>query len=170
MEADVKTLSVENVVEPLTAATAVGCSEKCFNVLMCLVRRAWGGRLHCQEGNYPSPDRRRHTLQSSGADCSVFVCDTPLKPSETPLSPPLPPTPPLPHPYRCPETDPGLLWTYAEEEHCKNTEANSRGTVWMAWRTDGQTDETDWWTAATPTHGWFQAESSRETVKGELPL
>lgn len=116
MEADVKTLGVENVVEPLTAATAVGCSKKCFNVLMCLVRGDWGGRrLHCQEGNYPSPDGRGHTR-------SVIVCDTPLKPSETP-----PPPPPLPHPYRRPETDPGLLWTYAEEEHCKKKEKTHRG-------------------------------------------
>lgn len=89
----------------LTVATA-GCLNKCFISYVY----GEGGNLHCQEGNYPLP--HKHTLtHSQSSECQpswTIVCLwRTLKPQQTPPS------------YRCPETDPGLLWTCTEEEHCK---------------------------------------------------
>lgn len=111
----------------LTVATA-GCLNKCFISYVY----GEGGNLHCQEGNYPLP--HKHTLtHSQSSECQpswTIVCLWyTLKPLQTPPS------------YRCPETDPGLLWTYTEEEHCKTQQPKKMThTVLMEDWADRQTD------------------------------
>lgn len=100
-----KKLGMGNVVEP-SLSRPLWMFQEVLYILMCLVRVV---NLHCQEGRCPYPNTRRRGHADGMPDvlgCGVFV--------EHPLNPMKPP-----HPYQYPETDPGLLWTYADEEHCK---------------------------------------------------
>lgn len=95
----------------LTDATAVDVSTSAL-YFMCLCE---GGNLHCQERtptslslSLPPTPLHTHSPLNANHPGQQCVCGSPLNPMNTPSSP-----------YRCPETDPGLLWTYAKEEHCK---------------------------------------------------
>lgn len=101
MDADVSTLSMENVVEPSLFSTAVDVSRS------ALYLNVWWGRITCTAKNGHCLSRTCSSLgffYRTGDVPGLRVCDAALKPYE--------------NFYRCPETDLRLLWTDTEEERC----------------------------------------------------
>lgn len=115
----------------LTDATAVDVSISAL-YFMCLCE---GGNLHCQERPPPSlsvPCSPSYTLT---------VLWKPNHPGQQCVSvPPLNPVNTTSSRYRCPETDPGLLWTYAKVEHCKTHLYKADNTHAQCWWKNGQTN------------------------------